>query len=67
MSSWAKQTVLLAYPKSDLQKMNVSMVKSQDAAYMADSLSFKGGVFLDHILGVWSWKSHTTVFKFYFK
>ena len=54
-----RQTVLLAYQRSDLETWNVSMAKAQDAPYMAASLSIKRGVFLYHI-----WKSHSIVLNY---
>ena len=57
ISSWIKQTVMLAYQGSDLETQNLFKVK---AAFLA----FKGGVSLHQILGACFWKSHTTFTSF---
>ena len=67
ISSWIKQTVILAYQESDLETQKLSRVKAHDVRSMAASLAFKGGVSLDHILGACFWKSHTTFTNFYLK
>ena len=67
ISSWIKQTVILAYQESDLETQKLSRVKAHDVHSMAASLAFKGGVSLDQILGARFWKSHTTFTNFYLK
>ena len=67
ISSWIKQTVILAYQESDLETQKLSRVKAHDVRSMAASLAFKGGVSLDQILGACFWKSHTTFTNFYLK
>ena len=67
ISSWIKQTVMLAYQGSGLETQNLSKVKAHDVRSMAASLAFKGGVSLDQILGACFWKSHTTFTNFYLK
>ena len=67
ISSWIKQTVMLAYQGSDLENHNLSKVKAHDVRSMVASLAFKGGVSLDQILGACFWKSHTTFTNFYLK
>ena len=67
ISSWIKQTVMLAYQGSDLETQSLSRVKAHDVRSMAASLAFKGGVSLDQILGACFWKSHTTFTNFYLK
>ena len=67
ISSWIKQTVILAYQESDLETQKLSKVKAHDVRSMAASLAFKGGVSLDQILGACFWKSHTTFTNFYLK
>ena len=64
ISSWIKQTVMLAYQGSDLETQNLSKVKAHGVRSMAASLAFKGGVSLDQILGACFWKSHTTLTSF---
>ena len=67
ISSWIKQTVMLAYLGSDLETQNLSKVKAHDVRSMAASLAFKGGVSLDQILVTCFWKSHTTFTSFFFE
>ena len=67
ISSWIKQTVILAYQESDLETQKLSRVKAHDVRSMAASLAFKGGVSLDQILGACFWKLHTTFTNFYLK
>ena len=67
ISSWIKQTVVLAYQGSDLETQSLSKVRAHDVRSMAASLAFKGGVSLDQILGACFWKSHTTFTNFYLK
>ena len=50
ISSWLKQTILLAYEKSDSECQQLCQVKGHDVRSMAASLAFKGGVFLNEIL-----------------
>ena len=49
ISSWIKQTVLLAYQGSDLETQTMSKVKAHDVLSITASLAFKG-VSLDQIL-----------------
>ena len=44
ISSWLKQTILLAYEKSDSESQQLCQVKAHDVRSMAASLAFKGGV-----------------------
>ena len=67
ISSWLKQTILLAYESSDKENLAVSQVKAHDVRSMAASLAFKGGVPLDQILGACFWKAHNTFTSFYLK
>ena len=60
ISSWLKQTVILAYKSSDVETQTLANVKAHDVRSMALSLAFKGGVSLDQILGACFWKSHST-------
>ena len=50
ISSWLKQTVILAYKNSGVETRALSNVKAHDVRAMAASLAFKGGVSLDQIL-----------------
>ena len=63
ISSWLKQTILLAYEKSDSETQQLYQVR----AHMAASLTFKGGVSLSEILEACFWKSHNTFTNFYLK
>ena len=66
ISSWIKQTVLLAYQSSicDIEDLQV---KVHEVRSMPASLAFKGGVSLEQILGSCYWKSHNTFTTFYLK
>ena len=44
ISSWIKQSIILAYQKSDQEVQNVSQVKAHEVRALAASLAFKGGV-----------------------
>ena len=48
--SWIKQSIILAYQKSDQEVQNVSQVKGHQVRVLAASLAFKGGVALDEIM-----------------
>ena len=61
ISSLLKQTVILADKNSD-ESQALSNVKERDVRAMAASLTFKGGVCLDQILGTCFWKSTSTSF-----
>ena len=50
ISSWLKQTILLAYEESDSETQQLCQVKAHDVHSMAASLAFKGGVSLSEIL-----------------
>ena len=50
ISSWIKQTVMLAYEGSDLETQNLFRVKAHDVHSVAASLAFKGGVSLEQTL-----------------
>ena len=67
ISSWIKQTVMLAYQGSDLETQNLSKVKAHNIHSMATSLAFKGGVSLDQILVACFWISRTTFTNFHLK
>ena len=67
ISSWLKQTVILAYESSDVETQTLTNVKAHDVRSMAASLAFKGGVSLDQILGACFWKTHSTFTNFYLK
>ena len=67
ISSWLKQTVILAHESSDVETQTLSNVKAHDVRSMAAYLAFKGGVSLDQILGACFWKSHSTFTNFYLK
>ena len=67
ISSWLKQTILLAYEKSDSETHQLCQVKAHDVRSMAASLAFKGGVSLSEILEACFWKSHNTFTNFYLK
>ena len=67
ISSWLKQTVILAYESSDVETQSLANIKTHDVRSMAASLAFKGGVSLDQILGACFWKSHSTFTNFYLK
>ena len=58
ISSWLKQTVMLAYQSFHLDTQNMSKVKAHDVCSTVSSLALKGGVSLDQILGACFWKSH---------
>ena len=62
ISSWIKQTVLLAYQSSNFDTQDLQ-VKAHDVRSMSASLAFKGGVSLEQILGCF-WKSHNTFTSF---
>ena len=42
ISSWLKQTILLAYEKSDSESQQLCQIKAHDVRSMAASLAFKG-------------------------
>ena len=67
ISSWLKQTVILAYESSDVETQTLTNVKAHDVRSMAASLAFKGGVSLDQILGACFWKTHSMFTNFYVK
>ena len=46
ISSWIKQSIILAYQKLDQEVQNVSQVKAHEVRALAPSLAFKGGVVL---------------------
>ena len=64
ISSWLKQTILLASEKSDSESQQPYQVKAHVRS-MAASLAFKGGVSLNEILEACFWKSHNTFTNFY--
>ena len=66
ISSWIKQTVLLAYQSSNSDSQDLH-VKAHDVRSMSASLAFKGGASLEQILGSCYWKSHNTFTTFYLK
>ena len=66
ISSWIKQTVLLAYQSSKADSKDLH-IKAHDIRSMSASLAFKGGASLEHILGSCYWKSHNTFTTFYLK
>ena len=67
ISSWLKQTILLAYANSDSESQQLYQVKAHDVRSMAASLAFKGGISLNEILQACFWKSHNTFTNFYLK
>ena len=67
ISSWLKQTILLAYENSDPESQQLYQVKAHDVRSMAASLAFKGGISLNEILQACFWKSHNTFTNFYLK
>ena len=67
ISSWLKQTILLAYENSDSESQQLYQVKARDVRSMAASLAFKGGISLNEILQACFWKSHNTFTNFYLK
>ena len=67
ISSWIKQSIILAYQKSDQKVQNVSQVKAHEVRALAASLAFKGGVALDEIMASCFWRSHSTFTNFYLK
>ena len=67
ISSWLKQTILLAYEKSDSESQQLCQAKAHDVCSMAASLAFKRGVSLREILEACFWKSHNTFTNFYLK
>ena len=67
ISSWLKQTILLAFEESDAETQQLCQVKAHDVRSMAASLAFKGGVSLSEILEACFWKSHNTFTNFYLK
>ena len=66
ISSWIKQTVLLAYQSSKADSQDLH-IKAHDIRSMSASLAFKGGASLEQILGSCYWKSHNTFTTFYLK
>ena len=66
-SSWLKQTILLAYEKSDSESPQLYQVKAYDVHSMGASLAFKGGVSLNDTLEACFWKCHNTFINFYLK
>ena len=46
ISSWLKQTILLAWEKSDSESQQLCQIKAHDVCLMTASLAFKGGVFV---------------------
>ena len=50
ISSWLKQTILLAYGNSDSESQELYQVKAHDVLSMAASLAFRGGISLNEIL-----------------
>ena len=67
ISSWLKQTILLAYENSDSESQQLHQVKAHDVRSMAASSAFRGGVSLNEILEACFWKSHNTFTNFYLK
>ena len=67
ISSWIKQSIILAYQKSDQEVQNVSQVKAHEVRALAASLAFKGGVALDEIMASCFWRSHSMFTNFYLK
>ena len=67
ISSWIKQSIIVAYQKSDQEVQNVSQVKAHEVRALAASLAFKGGVALDEIMASCFWRSHSTFTNFYLK
>ena len=67
ISSWLKQTILLAYENSNPESQQLYQVKAHDVRSMAASLAFKGGISLNEILQACFWKSHNTFTNFYLK
>ena len=67
ISSWLKQTILLAYESSDSEPQLLHQVKAHDVRSMATSLAFRGGICLNEILEACFWKSHNTFTNFYLK
>ena len=50
ISSWIKQSIILACQKSDQEVQNVPQVKAHEVRALAASLTFKGAVALDEIM-----------------
>ena len=67
ISSCIKQSIILAYQKSDQEVQNVSQVKAHEVRSLVASLAFKGGVALDEIMASCFWRSHSTFTNFYLK
>ena len=67
LSSWLRQTILLAYEKSDSASQQLCQVKAHDVRSMAASLAFTGGISLGKILEACFWRSHNTFTNFYLK
>ena len=67
ISFWLKQTILLAYEKSDYKSHQLCQVKAHDVRSLAASLAFEGGVSSSEILEACFWKSHNTFTNFYLK
>ena len=67
ISSWLKQTILLAYESSDSESQQLYQVKAHDVRSMAASLAFRVGISLNEILEACFWKSHNTFTNFYLK
>ena len=64
ISSWIKQSIILAYQKSDQEVQNVSQVKAHEVRALAAPLAFKG-IALDEIMASCFWRSHSTFTNFY--
>ena len=67
LSSWLKQTILLAYDKSDSESQQLYQVNAHDVRSMVAFLAFKGRVSLDEILEACFWKSQNTFTNFYLR
>ena len=67
ISSWIKQSIILANQKLDQEVQNVSQIKAHEVRALAASLVFKGGVALDDIMASCFWRSHLTFTNFYLK
>ena len=67
VSFWIKQSIILAYQKSDQEVQNVSQVKAHEVRALAASMAFKGGVALGEIMASCFWRSHSTFTNFYLK
>ena len=67
VSSWIKNTVLLAYKMASSDNQKIHGVKAHDLRGLSASWAFTKNCSLDDLMGACGWKNHTTFTSHYLK